>query len=353
MIKKQLFGTLDDGTKVYSYTMVNNNGVSVTICEFGGAIMNVIVPDRFGRMSDVVGGYDSLYDYVNGDGYLGALVGRTANRIGKGKYTLNGIEYSAFLNDGENSLHGGKVGFSHKLWAVEEVDSDEPKLVLTLTSPDGEEGYPGTLDVTVTYALSSDNALSIDYKATTDKTTIVAMTNHAYFNLGGYASGKVFDHILKMDADRYLPTDEGLIPTGEMRSVENTPFDFRTAKTIGKDFDMENPDIKKAGGFDHCFCFTGGLTEEPVLRIEVKEPESGRVMKVYTDQPCVQFYSGNFLANPAHPLKGGYKQNKQALLCLETQKTPDGINHEGFDNIVLNPGETYKHTVIYQFSVEE
>ncbi len=352
MITKHFFDLLDGGQEIYTYTMKNANGMTVRICEFGGAIMEIRVPDRLGRMSDVVGGYDSLRDYVLGDGYLGALIGRTGNRIAKGRYRIEGKEYRAYCNNGENSLHGGRVGFSHRVWTAKAIDGEEPKLVLTLTSPDGEEGYPGTVIVTVTYTLLASNALSIRYQATTDATTIVNLTNHAYFNLGGYASGKIFDHVLQIDADRYLPTDEGLIPTGELRSVEGTPFDFREPKTIGRDFDMENEDIRIAGGYDHCLCFTSGESREPTLRIEVYEPNSGRIMRVYTNQPCVQFYSGNFLSNPEHPLKGGYPQNKQALFCLETQKMPDAINHSGFTDVLLHPGEVYDYTTVYQFSVK-
>ncbi len=352
MITKQHFGTLNEGQDVYCYTMKNQNGMTVRICEFGGAIMEIRVPDRWGRMSDVVGGYDSLRDYVQAGGYLGALIGRTGNRICDGKYRIGTKEYTAFCNNGKNSLHGGKVGFSHRVWDVKPIDGDEPRLILTLESPDGEEGYPGTLKVKVTYTLLASNALSIRYEAETDQKTIVNLTNHAYFNLGGYASGKVFDHVLQMDADRYLPTDDTLIPTGEIRSVAGSPFDFREPKTIGRDFDMENPDIAIAGGYDHCLCFTGGETKEPVLRVEVYEPNSGRMMQVYTNQPAIQFYSGNFLDDPEHPLKGGYPQNKQSLFCLETQKMPDAINHSNFDNIILNPGEVYDYTTIYRFSVK-
>lgn len=352
MITKHYFGTLDGGQEVYSYLMKNANGMTVRICEFGGAVMEIRVPDRWGRTSDVVGGFDSLRDYVLASGYVGSLIGRVGNRICDGKYTLDGKEYTAYCNNGKNSLHGGKVGYSHRVWRVKPVDGDEPQLILSLESPDGEEGFPGTLKVTVTYALLSSNALSIRYEAVTDKKTIVNLTNHAYFNLGGYASGKIFDHVLQMDADRYLPTDETLIPTGELRSVEGTPFDFREPKAIGRDFDMENDDIKLAGGFDHCFCFTGGETKEPVLRVQVYEPNSGRMMNVYTNQPAVQFYTGNSLYHSEFPLKGGYPQNRQSLFCLETQKMPDAINHEGFDNVVLNPGEVYEHTTVYQFSVK-
>ena len=225
-------------------------------------------------------------------------------------------------------------------------------MVLTLTSPDGDENYPGTLSLTVTYTLLRSNALSIHYEATTDKKTVVNLTNHAYFNLGGFSSGKIFDHVLQMDADKYIPTDENLIPTGEIRSVIRTPFDFREPKTIGEDFDLENPDMKLAGGFDHCLCFTGGETKTPVLRIEAYEPNSGRLMQVYTNQPCVQFYSGNFLNNESYPFKGGYPQRIQTLMCLETQHMPDSINHDNFTNCVLRPGEKYDYTTEYRFSVK-
>ena len=352
MITKTHFGSLDAGAEVYCYTMKNASGMSVKICEFGGAIMELRVPDKFGRFADVVGGFDSLRDYVLSPGYIGALVGRTCNRIKKGQYKVDGKAYSAFCNNGNNSLHGGKVGYSHRVWESKPIDGDEPKLVLKLHSPDGEEGYPGNVDITVTYTLLASNALSIRYEATTDLKTVINLTNHAYFNLGGYASGKIFDHILQMDADRYVVTDTELIPTGEIRSVEDTPFDFREPKAIGRDFEADNTDLKIAGGYDHCFCFTGGETKEPVLRIAVYEQNTGRMMQVYTNQPCVQFYSGNFLDNPDHPLKGGYPQNKQSLFCLETQKMPDAPNHAHFTDITLNPGETYEHTVVYQFSVK-
>ena len=197
----------------------------------------------------------------------------------------------------------------------------------------------------------SSNALSIHYEAVTDQPTVVNLTNHAYFNLGGYASGKVFDHVMRFDADRYIPTDGDLVPTGEIRSVENTPFDFREPKTVGKDFDLTWEDLKLAGGYDHCVCFTDGETKEPVLRVEAYDPNSGRLMQVYTNQPCMQFYTANFLNNPEHPLKGGYPQSLQSAFCMETQKMPDAINHSDFDNTVLRPGEKYDYTTIYKFSI--
>ncbi len=353
MITKHFFGTIEEGQSVYYYTMKNPAGMTVSICEFGGAIMEIRVPDKYGRHSDVVAGYDSLRDYVLAGGYLGALVGRTANRIANGTFSLDGETYHIYKNDGPNSLHGGKVGYSHRIWNVKPVDGDEPKLILTLHSPDGEEGYPGNVDITVTYSLLASNALSIRYEAVTDKRTPIAMTNHVYFNLGGYASGKIFDHVLQMDADGYLPTDDKLIPTGEIRSVAGTPFDFREPKTIGRDFNADDRDLKLAGGYDHCFCFTGGETKDAVLRVEVYEPNSGRMLKVFTNQPAIQLYTGNFLGDAEHPFKGGCPQSKQAAFCLETQKMPDSMNRTNFNNVILNPGETYEHVTVYQFSVKQ
>ena len=352
MITKHYFGTMEDGRDVHSYLLKNDAGMSVRICEFGGAIMEIFVPDRLGRMTDVVAGYDSLRDYVLAPGYLGALVGRVCNRIAKGNFELDGKQYQIYQNNNGNSLHGGKVGYSHKIWNAKTEDGAEPSLILSLVSPDGDENYPGTLSVTVTYTLLRSNALSIHYEATTDQKTVVNLTNHAYFNLGGFSSGKIFDHVLQMDADTYIPTDENLIPTGEIRSVEGTPFDFREPKTIGQDFDLENPDMKLAGGYDHCLCFSGGETKTPVLRIEAYEPNSGRLMQVYTNQPAVQFYTGNFMWEIEAPLKGGCPASVQAAFCLETQKMPDAINHANFDDVILNPGEKYDYTTIYQFSTK-
>ncbi len=354
MITKHEFGTLESaGLKVYNYTMKNRNGMSVTISEFGGAVVEIRVPDKFGRNTDVVGGYDSLRDYVLADGYLGALVGRVGNRIGRGTFPLDGETIRVSCNDGRNSLHGGKVGWSHKIWSVKPEDGDEPRLILTLHSPDGEEGFPGNVDVTVVYQILSNNALSIHYEATTDKRTPVNLTNHTYFNLGGYASGTIYDHVLQIQADTFLPTDKELIPTGEIRSVAGTPFDFREPKTIGRDLDSDYPDLKNAGGYDLCLNFEGGATKAPERRIMVYEPNSGRVLTVFTDQPCVQFYSGNFMDSAEFPMKGGLPRRKQTAFCLETQAMPDSVNHPNFTNTILNPGETYTHTVIYKFSVQQ
>jgi len=350
-IKKKLFGTMPNGKEVYSYTLRNNNGMKVKLLEYGGSIVQIKVPDKKGSMDDVVCGYSSLDSYIFGNGYQGALIGRVGNRISKGKFTLDGKEFSLFINDGSNSLHGGEFGFNTKIWDSEAIDGVEPRLIFTTFSPDGEEGYPGTLKVKVIYTLTDNNGLSIEYSATTDKKTIVNLTNHVYFNLGGYASGSVLGHTLWMDADTYLPTDAELIPTGEIKPVYGTPFDFTTEKPVGRDFDLSDADMRVAGGYDHCMNFAGGAKDEPVLRIILTDPVSGRRMKVYTDQPSVQFYSGNFLDNAEYPFKNGCPQRKQMALCLETQKMPDSINHDNFTSVILTPDETYSHKTVYEFSV--
>ena len=351
-IEKKLFGILNDGREVYAYTMTNANGMSAKIISYGGAIAELRVPDKNGCFTDVVGGYDCLDSYVNGDGYQGALIGRFGNRINKGKFTLDGVEYSLFINNNDNHLHGGEFGYNAKIWDVEAIDGAEPVLRLHILSKDGDEGYPGNLDLTVTYTLTAQNGLSIRYEATTDKATPVNLTNHSYFNLGGYASGSIHPMWLTIDADTYLPTDSRLIPTGELKSVEGTPFDFRTPRRIGDDINADVEDIKLAGGYDHCFNFVGGKTAEPVKRCELYHEESGRVMAVYTNQPCVQFYSGNFLNNEKYPFKGGYPQQLQTLMCLETQHMPDSINQAGFTDCVLRPGDKYDFTTEYRFSVK-
>lgn len=351
-VEKKYFGTTG-GRDVDIYTLTVDSGMSVSIITLGGAIQKLLVPDRSGRLTDVIGGYDDLIDYVEGDGYQGALIGRWGNRICKGRFTLDGKEYNLFINNGPNHLHGGKVGFSHKIWDAEaSVAADGCELSLTYVSPDGEEGYPGTLTVNVIYKLSRDNALSITYKATTDKKTVLNLTNHSYFNLGGFASGKIFDHEMWMDAESFLETDSTLIPTGNMIPVADTPFDFSTPKTIGRDFDMSYEPLRIAGGYDHCINFTAKDDPMAEARIRVYEPKSGRVMEVYTNMPCVQFYSGNFLKNEEHPFKGGYPQGKQNMFCLETENMPDSVNHKDFTDCTLDVGEVYDHKVIYKFSTK-
>lgn len=350
-IQKQPFGVLPSGTTVYSYILRNKNGMQANILDYAGAIQQLLVPDRAGRLVDVVGGYDNILDYCYGDGSQGSLIGRFGNRIKAGRFTLDGKTYTLATNNGENHLHGGNEGFNRKVWQARAVDGDEPALELTYISPDGEEGYPGTLTTTVTYTLKENNALSIHYVATTDKPTILNLTNHTYFNLSGFASGKIFDHELWLDADTYLPTVKGLIPTGELKPVAGTPFDFRTPKTIGRDFYAEDADLKLAGGYDHCFNFVGGESDTPVCRAALYSPLTGIEMKTVTNQPCVQCYTANFLKNAAHPFKGGYPQAPQNAVCLETQKMPDSINQPHFTDVTLRPGEVYDYTTEYVFTV--
>lgn len=352
MITKKLFGKLGE-VEVYAYTLENKSGMSVKILDRGGIINQINVPDKEGRYTDVIGGYDNIDYYANASGYQGALIGRFGNRIAGGKFTLDGKEYTLFCNNNVvNHLHGGAVGFDQKIWSVTEMDGEAPALKLEYTSVDGEEGYPGTLNVTVTYTLTADNALSIRYEATTDKKTILNLTNHAYFNLAGYANGDVRGHYLEMDADSYIKTDDLLIPTGEIAPVEGTPFDFRNGKLVGDEIDADDVDLKIAGGYDHCFNFVGGESKEPVLRATLKDPKSGRVMKMYTNQPCVQLYTGNFLEDDGFPFKGGCIKKKQMALCLETQHMPDSINHPNFTDVTLDVGEKYDYTTIYAFSAE-
>lgn len=349
-IVKDLFGTMPCGTPVYRYTLRNEAGMRVAILNLGGAVQSLCVPDREGKLADVVCGYDSVASYLGGDGYQGALIGRFGNRIAKGKFTLDGKDYSLYCNNNGNHLHGGKVGFDHRIWDVTAVDGENPTLTLHLLSPDGEEGYPGNLDVTVTYTLTADNRFMIRYVATTDQTTPLNLTNHSYFNLGGFASGTVLNHELTMDADGFLETDAELIPTGTILPVAGTPFDFRKTKTIGADFYEDYEPLHLAGGYDHCMVFAGGETKEPVLRATLRDPVSGRTMRMLTNQPCVQLYSGNFMKNPDYPFKGGYSQHTQNAVCLETQHMPDSPNHENFTDCLLRPGEMYDYTTVYAFS---
>ena len=346
---KEFFAKTQSNEDVYTYTLENNNGMSVCISEFGGAIVKLLVPDKNGNLSDIVCGYDTLSSYEMSDGYQGALIGRFGNRIGKARFTLDGVTYDLYKNNGNNHLHGGKVGFSHRVWDSEITENDKSvSLKLTLLSPDGEENYPGNLFVTVVYTLDNENALTIEYGATTDKKTILNLTNHTYFNLSGYDSGKIFDHKVTIFADRFLPTDEELIPTGEILPVENTPFDFRREKSIGKDFSSHDINLKNAGGYDHCLIFEDNLPLD-TPKICVKDEKSGRIMEVYTNMPAVHFYTGNFMKNKDYPFKNNYEQVEQNAFCLETEKMPDSINHQNFTDCTLDVGETYHTFTKFKF----
>jgi len=356
-ILKEFYGKMPDGTDVYRYTLENKNGMRLKALNYGGVVTELWTPDRNGCFTDIIGGYDCLQTYLDAPGFQGALVGRVANRIKDAKFTLDGVEYQLNVTEaGGHQLHGGKVGFNAKIWDVKMIDEEEPSLELHLLSPDGDENYPGNLDLTVTYTVTNENSWKIRYVATTDKATIINLTNHAYFNLGGYASGSILDTELMFDADSYIPTDADLIPTGEIRSVEGTPFDFREPKAIGRDLGVENNDLLLAGGtfngYDHCFNFTGGETAAPVKRGEAYNAVSGRVLELYTDRPCVQLYIGNFLKDKEFPFKGGYSQTIQTLFCLETQCMPDSINNPNFTNSVLRPGEVFDSITEYKFKTK-
>lgn len=351
-ITKRVFGTLPDGSTADIFRITTPSGAYVEITNYGGAVVRLLVPDREGQLDDVVCGYDTLDSYVRGDGYQGALVGRVGNRIAGGRFTLEGVDYELYRNDGENSLHGGRLGFSHRLWQAE--PGEDSSLALALVSPDGEEGYPGRMEVRVVYRFEDGGEgvrFSIEYFATCDKSTPINLTNHTYFNLGGYASGDVLDHILALDADSYLPTDASLIPTGELRAARGA-FDF-TDRRIGADVDSPEPDLVTAGGYDHCFVFNGGGTKAPVVRAKLFCPRTGRHMTVHTDRPCVQCYSANFMSNPSFPFKGGVPQRRRGAVCLETQNAPDSVHHPEFvfSDWLLRPGEEFHSTTVYEFGV--
>ncbi len=350
-ITKTSFGFLEDGSEVFAYTMIGKGGLVARVTDYGATILSLLAHDKNGSLTDVLGGYDSIYDYAHTSGFQGAVVGRFANRIRHASFMLDGVEHHVTDNRGGDHIHGGKIGFDKKIWATEVCDGEEPSVTFTYVSPDGEEGYPGTLTVNVIYTVTADNALSIRYLATTDKKTILNLTNHSYFNLSGFASGDIKDHLLTIDAGRYLKSDDKLIPTGEIVSVEGTPFDFRSEKAVGRDIEEDHEDLLKAGGYDHCFCFED-VTKEIKLRATVRDPKSGRVMKMYTNQPCVQLYTGNGLKNDGHPLKGGCVKFKYMSLCLETQHMPDSVHYDHFTDVTLDVGETYDYTTVYAFSAE-
>lgn len=328
------FGIGPTGEDVYVYTFANKNGVEVSITNFGGAITSIKAPDRNGVFADVVLGYDTLDDYVKNPRYLGALVGRYANRIAGGKFSLNGVEYQLAQNNGANHLHGGNKGFDKRVWNSAETESG---LILEYFSKDGEENYPGDLDVAVTYSLNDQNELCIEYQANTDKDTIVNLTNHSYFNLAG--QGTILDHELTLNADSFTPVSDDLIPTGEIRAVEGTPMDFRSARAIAP------------GGYDHNFVLNDWKRGSLRSVARLRERVSGRVMEVLTTQPGIQFYSGNFLDGSLIG-KGGVAYEKYAALCLETQHYPDSPNHPNFPSTVLRPGETYSEITVYKFTTD-
>ena len=351
-IKVENAGVLASGDSVKVYTLKNAAGMEVSIMDLGGTITKWTAPDKDGKFADITLGSNTPQDYLTTTKYLGALIGRFGNRIAKGKFSLDGIEYTLPVNNGPNALHGGLKGFNAVIWKAIPIEGAEPGLKLTYLSKDGEEGYPGNLNVEVVYTLKADNSLTIDYTATTDKNTVVNLTNHAYFNLKGEGKGDILDHEIVLNADKFLPTDAGLIPTGELKPVVGTTFDFTTAHLIGERInDTTDIDIKLGGGYDHCWVFTDQSNKLKSVAM-VTEPVSGRTMEVLTTEPAVQFYTGNFL-NGSATGKSGVKYERRYGFCLETQHFPDSPNQAAFPTTVLKPGETYKTTTIYKFGVKK
>ncbi|MBI3649720.1 MAG: galactose mutarotase [Acidobacteria bacterium] len=346
-IQKAAFGNTADGQAVDLYTLTNATGIEAKITNYGGIVVALKVPDRQGKLEDVVLGYDNLAGYLTRTPYFGALIGRYGNRIAKGRFTLNGHDYKLAHNDGENHLHGGRKGFDKVVWqAVESQGENGAALKLSYLSQDGEEGYPGNLAVTVIYTLTHENELKIDYAATTDQATVINLTNHSYFNLAG--RGSILNHELRLNAERFTPVTVGLIPTGEVRSVKRTPMDFTQPTPIGARLDESYEQLILARGYDHNWVLNLSSAR---LRFaaSVAEPTSGRVLEVFTEEPGVQFYTGNFLDGSITG-KGGEVYQQRYGFCLETQHFPDSPNHPEFPTTVLNPGQRYATTTVYKFS---
>ncbi|MBS1853197.1 MAG: galactose mutarotase [Acidobacteria bacterium] len=349
-MQKQSFGKTDDGQAIDLYTLTNKSGAQVAITNYGGAVVSLKVPDKSGQLGDVVLGYDTLDGYVKDKPFLGATIGRYGNRIGKGTFVLNGVTYHVGLNDGPNSLHGGFKGFNKQVFSAKEVSGAEgPALELTYLSKDGEEGYPGNLTATVTFTWTDNNELKIDYRATSDKDTVVNLTNHSYFNLAGQGDGDILGQQLTIYADRFTPVSSTLIPTGELRPVKGTPFDFTTATVIGARIAQDDEQLKFGRGYDHNWVLNAGLTDSLHPAAEVYEAKSGRVLQVFTTEPGVQFYTGNFLDGSITG-KGGKVYQHRYALCLETQHFPDSPNHPTFPSTTLKAGQTYHTTTVYKFS---
>jgi len=351
-IKKSDFGTTPDGEKVASYLLKNSNGIEVNIITYGGIITSLKAPNKDGVSEDIVLGFNSLEQYIESNPYFGAIIGRYGNRIAKGKFSIDDVEYSLATNDGENHLHGGPKGFDKVVWnASEKTTSKSASIELSYMSNDMEEGYPGNLKTIVTYTLTDDNVLDVAYEATTDKKTVVNLTQHSYFNLTGDFSKSILDHKLQLNADSYLPVDATLIPTGEIATVQETPFNFTNLKTIGEDINLDNDQLKKGLGFDHCWVLNN---QNKGMRFAAKaiDPESGRVLEVFTDEPAIQFYSGNFL-DGSLPSKNGGTYAQRSGFCLETQHYPDSPNKSDFPSTLLAPGETYTSNTSFKFSVKK
>ncbi len=340
------FGTTPEGATARIYTLTNKNGLEARITNYGGIVVSLKTPDRNGAMADVVLGFDALAGYISSPSpYLGALIGRYGNRIGHARFTLDGVEYKLAANNGENSLHGGTHGFNQKLWTARELP--DGGLELTYLSKDGEEGYPGNLKAVVDYHLTDSNELRIDYSATTDKDTVLNLTNHSYFNLKGQGQGDILGHLVMLNAKQYTPVDAGLIPTGELRAVSGTPFDFSRSIAIGTRIEQNDDQLKLGKGYDHNWVLNRS-GKALSLAARVVEPSTGRVMEVSTTEPGVQFYTGNFLDGTIKG-KGGKAYQQRYGFCLETQHFPDSPNKPKFPSTVLKPGQQFYSTTVFKF----
>ena len=349
-MKKQPFGKTSDDRAVDLYTLTNKNGMEVAITNFGGIVVALKVPDRNGKLDDVVLGYDGLEGYLSNPAFLGAIIGRYCNRIAHGTFTLHGISYKLPKNDGDNTIHGGPDGFNKRLWKAKDVSTGNVQaLELTYVSLDGEEGFPGNLSVQVVYTLTDENELRIAYSAATDKDTVLNLTNHSYFNLAGQGNGDILEQQLMIRGDRITPVDATLIPTGELRPVKGTPFDFTHSTAIGARINQDDPQLKLGHGYDHNWVLNSSGKETPALAAEAYEPKSGRVLQVLTTEPGLQFYTGNFLDGTIHG-KGGKVYNRRYAFCLETQHFPDSPNHPVFPSTELKAGQKYSSTTIFKFS---
>lgn len=343
------FGQTPSGETAYLYTLTNSKGMEAAISTYGGVVVSLKVPDRTGTPGDVVLGFDNLEGYLKPNPYFGAIVGRYGNRIAHGKFTLDGVEYTLARNNGENSLHGGIRGFDKRIWTVAHANGQSVEL--KYLSKDGEEGFPGNLSTTVTYTLTDNNELRIDYSATTDKNTILNLTNHSYFNLAGQGNGDVLGHQVTIFADRFTPVNKTMIPTGELLNVQGTPFDFRQPHAIGERINSNDDQLVLGRGYDHNFVLNRAADSGLELAARVSEPITGRVLEVLTTEPGVQFYTANFLDGTLTG-KGGKVYGPRSAFCLETQHFPDSPNKPDFPSVVLKPGEHYQTTTVYRFSTD-
>ncbi|MGO2147908.1 aldose epimerase family protein [Halomonas sp.] len=359
-VEQSTFGQLPDGREVQSYRLTNANGVELQVINYGGTIVSLKVPDVDGNIDDIALGFESLDGYLSdtyqqANPYFGALIGRYGNRIAEGQFALEGETYSLATNDGDNHLHGGEQGFDRVLWQAEPFENDKGTgLVLSYVSEDGEEGYPGELTVEVTYTLTDQNELIVDYQAETDKATPVNLTQHSYFNLKGEGNDSILDHQLILNADAFTPVSESLIPTGELQPVEGTPFDFTQATSIGERIEQDNDQLRFGQGYDHNFVLNRDNAEQGdlVMAARVWEPQSGRLLEIKTTEPGIQFYSGNFLAGDLTG-KSGNAYPQRSGFALETQHFPDSPNQDAFPSTVLQPGETYRSRTIFRFSAQD